>query len=119
MGLSLRAQEYVRQRGLAREAERQARLRAVERAAAEFEAEYLTPAAAATLTGFSAATLRRLNAEGRGPRPLKLGPHRQSRLRYERREVLAWIADRETYEAARLADDRTKFTPPPASRSQS
>jgi predicted DNA-binding transcriptional regulator AlpA len=114
VGLSIRAQRIVRERALAKQAERQARLREAEKAAAEFNAEYLTPAAAAHMTGFSVGRLRRLNAEGRGPRPLKLGQHRQSRIRYPRSEVVAWLADRDGYEAETLAAGRTKFSPPPA-----
>jgi len=116
---SIRARKVAQELALARQAERQARIRQAEQAAAEFDAEYLTPAAAARMTGFSVATLRRLNAEGRGPRPLKLGTCRQSRLRYPRDEVVAWISDRMAYETASRQADRTKFTPPPAARSQS
>lgn len=116
MGLSIRAQQIVRERALARQAERQSRLREAEKAAADFDAEYLTPADAARVTGFSAGTLRRLNAEGLGPRPLKLGVYRQSRIRYPRSEVIAWLSDRQAYESANRPLHESKFSPPARSR---
>lgn len=112
MGYAQRAAAVARELAAARQAERQARLREAEREAAAFDAEYLTREAAGRMTGLSPGTLRKLNAAGRGPLPLKLGDHPQSRVRYERAEVLAWIANRQAYEAARLASDRPKFTPP-------
>jgi hypothetical protein len=116
VGLSIRAQRVVRERALAKQAERQARLREAEKAVAEFNAEYLTPADAARMAGFSPATLRRLNANGLGPRPLKLGVHRQSRIRYPRAEVISWLSDRQAYESANRPLHEPKFSPPARSR---
>lgn len=116
MTLSIRAREVARQLALARQAERQARLRQAEEAAAAYNAEFLTRQAVAAMTGFSESTLRRLHAEGRGPRPLKLGETRQARLRYPRSEVIAWLADRAAYEAANTPRTDVRFSPPPRRR---
>ena len=113
MALGIRAREIAREVALARQAERQARLREAEKAAAAFDAEYLSLPALARLTGFAESTIRRLNAEGRGPKPLKLGPHRQSRVRYERAEVVAWMTDRQAYESAHRPVRDAHFSPPP------
>jgi predicted DNA-binding transcriptional regulator AlpA len=112
MGLSLRAREVARELSLAKQADRQARLREAEKAAAAYDAEFLTRQAVSAMTGFSPATLRRLNAEGRGPRPIKLGETRQARLRYPRSEVIAWLSDRQAYENANRPPDGPKFSPP-------
>jgi predicted DNA-binding transcriptional regulator AlpA len=113
MGLARRAREIAHEIALARQAERQARMRQAEKAAADFDSEFLTLAALARVTGFAPSTIRRLNAEGRGPRPLKLGPHRQSRVRFPRGEVVAWMTDRQAYESANRPIRDARFSPPP------
>jgi predicted DNA-binding transcriptional regulator AlpA len=113
MGYAARVREVARELALAKQAERQARLREAEKAAAAYNAEFLTRQAVSAMTGFSPATLRRLNAEGRGPRPIKLGETRQARLRYPRSEVVSWMTDRQAYESANRPIRDARFSPPP------
>ncbi|MEQ1718129.1 MAG: helix-turn-helix domain-containing protein, partial [Hyphomicrobium sp.] len=53
-------------------------------------------AIAAELLRISRRTLERMRVDGTGPRYLKVGPGKRSRVLYRQSEVLAWL-ERQTY----------------------
>ena len=55
--------------------------------------EWLTDVAAGRLASVSGRTLRRWSAEGRAPRPIKIGEGIRGALRYRRSDLLRWIGD--------------------------
>jgi predicted DNA-binding transcriptional regulator AlpA len=57
---------------------------------------FLISAEAADLLRISRRTLERMRVDGTGPRYLKVGPGKRSRVLYRQSEVLAWL-ERQTY----------------------
>lgn len=53
--------------------------------------EYLTPRQAGRFTGTSPRTLEQLRQAGKGPRFIRLGAGRKSRVRYRVSDLRAWI----------------------------
>lgn len=53
--------------------------------------EWLTPQEAARIAKLSVSTLSDKRWKGTGPRYTKLSPGRGGRIRYKRRDVLAWL----------------------------
>lgn len=76
------------------------------------EPELLDRKAAAFVLGVSTNTLRRWYAENRGPRTVKLGQARASRVRYPRADLLAYARDPVGYAEAVRADGLPHFEPP-------
>ena len=104
MGLSLRAQQVVRENARRRNAERLERERQETAEAAAFHRDFLDRRRAAEHLGTSLATLRRMMAAGTSPAFLKtLGDHKQSPVVFPRAELDAWLADRDGYLASRPA----------------
>jgi hypothetical protein len=62
--------------------------------------EWLTPAEAAKLAKLSVRTLSDKRWKGTGPAYTKLSPGKGGRVRYRRRDVLAWLAGDQTVRAA-------------------
>lgn len=58
------------------------------------DGELLTPAAVAALAKTSPRTVSGWRTRGVGPRYIKLTPGRGGRVRYVRRDVMAWLASR-------------------------
>jgi hypothetical protein len=52
---------------------------------------FLTSAEAAALLRVSKRTLERMRVEGTGPRYLKVGPGKRSRVLYREADILAWL----------------------------
>ena len=57
---------------------------------------FLISTEAADLLRISRRTLERMRVDGTGPRYLKVGPGKRSRVLYRQSEVLAWL-ERQTY----------------------
>lgn len=57
---------------------------------------FLISTEAADLLRISRRTLERMRVDGTGPRYLKVGPGKRSRVLYRQSEVLAWL-EKQTY----------------------
>ena len=79
---------------------------------AEIERELLTRPEAAAFLGLSEDTLRRLYAKSCGPRVCKMGLTRTGRVRYARRDLLAWAADPNSYDTPSRPAGLPRFEPP-------
>lgn len=62
--------------------------------------EWLTPVEAAKLAKLSVRTLSDKRWKGTGPTYTKLSPGKGGRIRYRRRDVLAWLSGDESASAA-------------------
>lgn len=105
MGLSLRAQAWLRQDQARRAAERHAAEKAAQAAAEAYHAEWLDRERAAAFLGMSTHRLKRLMAAGTGPACVKNGETKQSTVRWNIAELRAWAADPRAYIAARAAQE--------------
>jgi hypothetical protein len=105
MGLSRRAQEWLRRDQARRAAERQAAEQAAQEAAERYHAEWLDRQRAADFLGMSTHRLKRLMAAGTGPSCVKNGNTRQATVRWHVDELRAWAADPRAYIAARAAKE--------------
>lgn len=76
------------------------------------EPELLSREDAAIFLGLSVATLRRWYSRAEGPRVVKLGTGRASRVRYPRHELMAFANDPVGYAAQTRPDNMPKFDPP-------
>lgn len=106
MGLSIRAREVLKQRAAARRDER-------ERLAREADTvvrSMLTRRDAARYLGLSECYLREAWAAGTGPKAIKLGERRQSRVLYPLEELDRWRRDPSRYDTP--ARDIGPFEPP-------
>ena len=88
MGLSQRAQAYVRTEGLAREDRHRQAWEAAREAKQRWREEMLTAELAADALAISVRTLRRWSSDGRLP-VIRLGDFDQSPIRYRRADVEA------------------------------
>jgi hypothetical protein len=88
MGLSIRAQKYVRSEGLAREDRHRKAWEEAQQAKQRWREEMLTAELAADVLSISARSLRRWTADGRLP-VIRLGDFDQSPIRYRRADVEA------------------------------
>jgi len=88
MGLSQRAQAYVRTEGLAREDRHRQAWEAAQEAKQRWREEMLTAELAADALAISVRTLRRWTADGRLP-VIRLGDFDQSPIRYRRADLVA------------------------------
>lgn len=80
--------------------------------AVSIEPEYLTRPQAAAFLNLSTTTLRRWYAADTGPRVVKLGTGRASRVRYSRSELVAFASDPVAYAAQARPDNLPHFEPP-------
>lgn len=103
MGLSLRAQAYVREQVRRRIAERAAEAQAAQAAAEAYDAAFYDRQRAADYLGISTHKLKRLMTAGRGPSCVKSGDTKQATVRWPIGELQAYKADPEAYVAARAA----------------
>jgi len=103
---SIRAREILHQRARERHAARAAAAREAE----EIRRSMLTRKAAARYLGLSEVYLREAWAAGVGPRAVKLGVERQSRVLYPIEELDRWRADPLNYSTP--ARDCGPFEPP-------
>jgi len=55
--------------------------------------EFLISSEAADLLRISRRTLERMRVEGTGPRYLKVGPGKRSRVLYRQSDVLSWLEE--------------------------
>lgn len=76
------------------------------------EPELLTRPQAAAYLNLAEATLRRWYAESTGPRVVKLGTGRASRVRYPRAELVAFANDPNAYTVQARPADIPHFEPP-------
>ena len=60
------------------------------------ELTFLTSVEAADLLRVSRRTLERMRIEGTGPRYLKVGPGKRSRVIYRQTDIIAWL-DRQSF----------------------
>lgn len=74
--------------------------------------EYLDRRAAAAYLSISLTQLRRWYAEGRGPRAVKMGSKRASRVRYPRAELDRYMAAPTLYAEQTRPDGMPHFEPP-------
>jgi hypothetical protein len=88
MGMSLRAQAWLREQQLRRAAER----RAAQEAAEAHHAEWLDRYRAAEVLGVSVHQFKRLVASGRGPAGVKSVSTKQSPVRWRRTDLIRWQA---------------------------
>lgn len=114
MGLSLRAQAYLREQVRRRLAERLAAAQAAQAAAEAYHAEFYDRQRAADFLGISTHKLKRLMAAGTGPACVKRADAKQAHVRWPIGELRAWKADPEAYLAARAqaGDDSTSAPTP-------
>lgn len=56
---------------------------------------FLTTVEAATLLRISRRTLERMRVDGTGPKYLKVGPGKRSRVLYRETEILRWLESHE------------------------
>lgn len=80
--------------------------------AVSIEPELLTRPQAAAFLALSTTTLRRWYASNAGPRVVKLGTGRASRVRYPIHELRAFAADPTGYAAQTRPDNVPHFEPP-------
>lgn len=80
--------------------------------AVSIEPELLTRPQAAAFLNLSTTTLRRWYAADTGPRVVKLGVGRASRVRYPRSELVAFASDPSGYTAQTRPDNVPHFEPP-------
>lgn len=66
-----------------------------EAAGTSFLDDLLTPEETAPVLKLSVSTLKDKRWRGTGPAYIKLSPGRGGRIRYRRRDVLQWLAERE------------------------
>lgn len=52
---------------------------------------FLTTVEAASILRISRRTLERMRVEGTGPKYLKVGPGKRSRVLYRERDILSWL----------------------------
>lgn len=76
------------------------------------ETELLTRGQAARLCGLAPSTLARLYARNAGPKAVKLGSSRGSRVRYPRAALLEWIADPAGFDEPARPAGLPRFEPP-------
>jgi predicted DNA-binding transcriptional regulator AlpA len=76
------------------------------------DAELLTRAQAAKVCGLAPSTLARLYARNAGPRAVKLGAARGSRVRYPRSALLEWCADPAGFAEQARPAGLPRFEPP-------
>lgn len=76
------------------------------------EPELLSREDAAIFLGLSVATLRRWYSNAEGPRVVKLGTGRASRVRYPRHELMAFANDPNGYAAQTRPENIPVFEPP-------
>lgn len=74
--------------------------------------EFLTRRAAAAYLSVSLTQMRRWYANNYGPRAVKMGTKRASRVRYARRELDAFMADPAGYAVAARPEQMPHFEPP-------
>jgi len=113
MGLSLRAQAYLREQVKRRLAERLAAEQAAQAAAEAYHAEFLDRERAAEFLGVSVHRLKRLMAAGTGPACVKRGDTKQATVRWPVGELRAWKADPAAYVAARASQAGKDSSSPP------
>lgn len=106
MGLSIRARAAQRALAAARRAEREA----LDAEANRVRRTMLTRKDAATYLGVRPGFLRDAWAQGIGPRAIKLGTKRQSRVLYAIEELDRWRSDPQSYDTP--ARDCGPFEPP-------
>jgi hypothetical protein len=97
MGVSLRARAVLRQQADQRRAEREA----ADREADEIRRSMLSRTQAAKYLGLRPSSLRDLWAAGKGPRAIKFGVERQSRIFYPLEELDRWRLDPLNYGPSR------------------
>lgn len=112
MGLSLRAQAFIRQQVERRLAERLAAAQAAEAAAEAYRAEFLDRERAAEFLNISVHRLKRLMAAGTGPACVKRGDTKQATVRWPIAELRAWKADPAAYIAARAQAGKDSTSAP-------
>lgn len=80
------------------------------------ETELLTREQAAKVCGLAPSTLARLYARNSGPKAVKLGASRGSRVRYPRGSLLEWIADPAGFDEPARPAGLPRFEPPARGR---
>lgn len=105
MGESIRVQRYRAMLAARRLEERLLADDAAREELDRFRAAYLDREAAAAALGIRPRTLKAWQAAGRGPRPVKSGSCRQSRVYWPRAEIERYLLDPPAYEASRQATD--------------
>lgn len=103
MALSERARRWLAAEQARKAAARAAREAELEQARTEFRQQFLDRVQTATQLGWSVHRLKRAQTAGRGPRPTKMGEHKQSRTFWEAAEVQRYLLDPAAYEQARQA----------------
>lgn len=101
MGYSERARRLVAERARVRNEQRAAAEREQIAAKKAYDSQFLDRARAADFLGCSTHRLKRMMLAGTGPACLKRGPHRQSPVVWELRELQEWRDDPRAYLARR------------------
>lgn len=92
-----RAREYVRRQADQRSAARRAEWEAAVAELEKFDREYLPTERVATILAVAKVTLRRWRSTGAGPRWIKFGSAKQSRVRYPLADLRLYMADPAAY----------------------
>lgn len=108
MSSSIRARHVVQERAAQRRADREA----ANRQADEIRQTMLNRQQAARYLGLAPSTLRDLWAAARGPRAIKFGHCRQSRILYPVEELDRWRLDPTGYSATARDERIGPFEPP-------
>lgn len=99
MGYSLREREVMKRRAQEKHERRERQQTEHAKALAQFQESYWDRHRTAGALGISIHRLKRLQAEGRGPTALKMGPTPQSRTYWEAADVREYLRDPRGYEA--------------------
>lgn len=108
MGVSIRGRRVLQERAAQRHADREA----ADRQADEIARSMLNRSQAARYLGLAPSTLRDLWAAGRGPRAIKFGHLRQSRIMYPVEHLDAWRLDPIGYSETARDESIGPFEPP-------
>jgi len=108
MGTSLRAREVLKQRA----ADRRSAREAADRQSDEIRRSMLSRTQAARYLGLAPSSLRDLWAAGKGPRGIKFGHERQSRVFYPVEHLDAWRLDPTGYSERARDESIGPFEPP-------
>jgi hypothetical protein len=108
MGVSIRARRVLQERA----ADRQAARAAAAREADDIRRAMLSRVQAARYLGLAPSSLRDLWAAGKGPKAIKFGHCRQSRIFYPVEELDRWRLDPLNYSTPARDDSIGPFEPP-------